>query len=130
MFGKLFGKGRSESENSGREIPWIALETPGQLEEIRENSLNRFQMIFKHSNTCGISSMAFKMLLPNLIPLEDQADFLFLDIQRHREISDALASEYGQRHESPQLLVIRNGTVVHASSHGRIADFDSGELPV
>lgn len=128
MFEKLFRKGRSESGRPEPGISWIPLETPNQLTLIRDMSSHRFQMIFKHSHSCGISSMAFKTLEPNLIPWKDKADFFFLDIQQHRAISDALASEYEQRHESPQLLVIKNGKLVHASSHGRIANFDPHEL--
>jgi bacillithiol system protein YtxJ len=52
------------------------------------------------------------------------ADCYFLDVHRHREISNALAGQYAVRHESPQLLVIKEGRLAASASHGAIVELD------
>ncbi len=87
-----------------------------QIEEIKQSSFDRPVMIFKHSTTCSISSMA-------KLRVEDQwedADFdqvYYLDLHRHRNISNAIAKEFSVYHESPQLLVIKDGECILDSSH-------------
>ena len=49
-------------------------------------------------------------------------DFYFLDLHAHRDVSNAVASEFGIQHQSPQLLILKNGVVVYHDSHGAIAD--------
>lgn len=43
----------------------------------------------------------------------------FLDLLRYRDISNAIAQRFNVRHQSPQVLVIENGTCsTHASHYG------------
>ena len=44
----------------------------------------------------------------------------YLDLLNHREISSEIAAKFQVFHESPQFIVIRNGVVVHHSSHSVI----------
>jgi bacillithiol system protein YtxJ len=48
----------------------------------------------------------------------------FLDLLNHRDISNAIAERFNVVHESPQLLVIKNGIAVSIASHGSINDLD------
>lgn len=64
---------------------------------------------------------SFEEYLPDY---KDHADFYFLDLKRYRETSNAVADRFGVRHESPQLLVVREGTVVVHESHGAINQVD------
>ncbi len=97
---------------------WIPLMNEQQLEEIKRNSANRPQVIFKHSSRCSISSMARNRLDKNSFP--EGIDFYFLDIINYRNISNKIASEFKVRHESPQVLLINNGTCVYDESHSGI----------
>ena len=99
------------------------MESMAQLDEIKINSAKRAQLIFKHSTTCGISSMVLKMFNGSFDPSLD-CDLYFLPIQSHRELSNAIAEKFGIRHESPQLLILKDGKVSFHTSHGAIADLD------
>jgi bacillithiol system protein YtxJ len=94
---------------------WIELQTETQLEEIRERSADRPQLIFKHSTRCSTS-----MLVKNRLERSGQPesiDFYYLDLIRHRPISNKIADTFRVRHESPQILLIRNGQCVYDESH-------------
>lgn len=97
---------------------WIPLTDEGQLKDIVLQSNNRPQVIFKHSTRCSISSMAKNRLERSVAP--DDADFFYLDLIAYRNISNKIAQEFNVYHESPQVLVIRNGECVFDESHGAI----------
>ena len=122
IFDSVFGK----KEKQGREkkqLPWIELEGLAQLEGVLEKSKERTQVIYKHSSTCGISSMVLKMFTDSY-DLDMDCDLYFLTIQNHRDVSNEIAQRFRVRHESPQLLVVKNGEVTFHTSHGAIADTD------
>jgi len=94
---------------------WIPLTSPEQLEEIRIKSKEKPQVIFKHSTRCSISSMA----LSRLERSESVAgiDFYYLDLIAYRNISAKIAEIFEVEHESPQLLLVRNGECIYDESH-------------
>lgn len=94
---------------------WIDLSSLEQLEEIVRLSDKRTLVIFKHSTRCSISSLAYNRLKAADLPAD--ADFYYLDLIRYREISNAVAERFSVQHESPQVLVIRNGNCVYNESH-------------
>ena len=97
---------------------WIPLLNEQQLEEIKKNSGCRPQVIFKHSIRCSVSSMARNRLDRNEFP--NGVDFYFLDIVNHRGISNKIAADFHVRHESPQVLIIKEGECVYDESHSGI----------
>lgn len=97
---------------------WIPLKSEDELLEIIEKSLSKPQVIFKHSTRCSISSMAKSRLERSVVP--ENTDFYFLDLIAHRNISNKIADEFNVFHESPQLLLIKNGECVYDESHGAI----------
>lgn len=99
-------------------MKWIPLLNEEQLEEIKKNSLQTPQVIFKHSSRCSISSMARNRLDRTETP--DGIDFYFLDIINHRNISNKIARDFHVHHESPQVLIINKGTCVYDESHSGI----------
>lgn len=94
---------------------WIDLKSPQQLEEIKQKSQEKPQVIFKHSTRCSISSMAKGRLERSEAPRE--ADFYYLDLIAYRSLSAKVADEFKVHHESPQILVIRNGECIFDESH-------------
>lgn len=98
---------------------WIELNNADTLTLIREKSFAQPQVIFKHSTRCSISSMALQRLNRSECPKE--ADFYLLDLIQHRAISNAIAEQYDVYHESPQVLVIRNGECIYDESHNGIS---------
>jgi len=100
-------------------MKWIELTKEAQLEDIKERSRLKPQVIFKHSTRCSISSVA-KNRLERSTPPQD-ADFYFLDLIQHRTISSKIAETFSVYHESPQILLIKNGECVYDESHSGIS---------
>ncbi len=98
---------------------WNKLEEEEELEQIISRSKLRPQLIYKHSTRCSISSMVKSRLERSGPPPEDM-EFYFLDLIRYRSLSDRIAQIFDVRHESPQVLIIRDGRAVYAASHTAI----------
>ena len=101
---------------------WIALTSEDQLTQIRERSEERPQVIFKHSTRCGISALA-KSRLEKSQP-SGEIDFYYLDLINYRSLSRKVAEEFNVYHESPQVLIIKNGQCVYDESHMGISMAD------
>lgn len=98
---------------------WTDLKDIAQLETIKANSFQQPQLIFKHSTRCSISSMAKNRLDRNDTP--EGIHFYYLDLIAHRDISNKIAEDYFVEHESPQVLLIRNGECIYDESHNGIS---------
>ncbi len=96
-------------------MSWITLETETQLNEIREKSAGRPQVIFKHSTRCSTSALVKSRLERAKLP--EDIDFYYLDLIRYRPVSNKIAETFRVGHESPQVLVIRNGECIYDESH-------------
>ena len=97
---------------------WISLTNEEQLHQIKVNSNGRPQVIFKHSTRCSISSVAKNRLERSIQP--DEVDFYFLDLITYRTISNKIAADFDVYHESPQVLLIKNGECIYDESHSGI----------
>jgi len=97
---------------------WHYLENPDQLNQLITESADKNILIFKHSTRCNISRATLDRLernwkdeeVPNLKPY-------FLDLISYRTISNAIADQFQVEHESPQVLIIRNGKSIYDNSH-------------
>lgn len=94
---------------------WIHLTDEGQLKNIISKSQVRPQVIFKHSTRCSISAVALQRLQKSTQPQE--IDFHFLDLISNRPLSNKIAEVFKVHHESPQVLLIRNGECIFDESH-------------
>ena len=106
-------------------MDWIVLRDEHQLEEIITRSQTKPQVIFKHSTRCSISSVAKGRLDRSKVP--SNADFYYLDLISFRNISNKIAQAFKIHHESPQVLVIKNGESIYDESHMGINMDDIGE---
>lgn len=96
-------------------MQWIHLTGEDQLKEIITKSQNTPQVIFKHSTRCSVSSMVMNRLQKaGILP---GADFYYLDLIANRNLSNKIAETFHVHHESPQILVIKNGECVYDESH-------------
>lgn len=96
-------------------MQWIPLTQIDQLDQIVTASIQKPQVIFKHSTTCSISKMALSRFERETAP--DSIDFYYLDLLNYRSISNAIADKFQVHHESPQLLLIQNGECTYDESH-------------
>lgn len=74
-------------------------------------------LLFKHSRTCGISCEALDELLAHLDRGADRAVYKLITVQSHKHVSNAAASRFGIRHETPQAILLRDGRAVWNASH-------------
>ena len=101
-------------------INWNILESAQQLEQLDGKSSDTPFAIFKHSTRCVISSSAKRNLEAEWTLTDQELPIYHLDLLAHRSISAAIAEKYQIPHESPQLLVIKNGEVIYHASHHSI----------
>ncbi len=120
MFEKLFGGSSSTEKKEKKELPWKQLTGMSQLDEIAAASHQKPQVIFKHSTRCGISRAVINRFEATY-DLEDTIDLYYLDLLSYRDISNEIAQRFQVWHESPQLLIIKDGKAVHHASHGSIS---------
>jgi len=76
-------------------------------------------LIYKHSPYCGLSLIAERQVqryqaAPDALPMT------VIDVFEQRALSDAIETVTGVRHESPQILVVRDGRVHWHASHRRV----------
>lgn len=121
MFKKLFGGSTEPKEE--KVLPWINLNSLSQLNEIEEKSKTKTQVIFKHSTRCGISRMVMNQFV-EAYDVDANLDLYYLDLLSYRVVSNEVGYQFQVMHESPQLLIIKNGVTVAHASHGGINDLD------
>lgn len=97
---------------------WIYLTSAAQLEEIKKKSNIKSQVIFKHSIRCSISSMVKSRLERSEQP--ENVDFYYLDLINNRDLSNQLSEDFNVWHESPQILLIKDGKCIYDESHNAI----------
>lgn len=85
-----------------------ALNTIEELESLE--SLGNRQAILKHNTTCPISKGVLQRLESTETSIPGIDAVYVLDLHANRSLSDAIATRFGVEHQSPQLLVIQNGT--------------------
>ena len=108
-----------KAEENKMKINWVPLNDELQLSAIIKISSDKPVLIFKHSTRCSISRMALKQF-EREYDLEGVVDAYFLDLITYRDISNEIASRFGVHHESPQLILIKNGKAVYNVSHSDI----------
>ncbi len=96
-------------------LNWKPLENREQLEDIVSRSTHVPQLIFKHSTRCSISAIAKNRLERQEVP--SNVEFHFLDLLRFRTLSDEVAKIFNVRHESPQVILVKNGVSTFDASH-------------
>lgn len=122
LFDKIFG-GSGEAKEE-KVLPWIPLNALPQLDLIKEKSSTKTQIIFKHSTRCGISRMVMSQFVDAYNFTEKEVDLYYLDLLNFREVSNEVGYKFQVIHQSPQILIIKNGVVVAHESHGAINELD------
>ncbi|RLD29416.1 MAG: bacillithiol system redox-active protein YtxJ [Bacteroidetes bacterium] len=123
IFNSLFGAFKSVKTVSEK-LPWKDLNSLDQLNIIEKKSITKLQVIFKYSTRCGVSRMVLNQFENSYNLSEDDLDLYFLDLINYRDVSNQVGYKFQVLHESPQLLVIKNGVVVAHESHGGINGID------
>lgn len=68
-------------------------------------------IVFKHSNTCGVSARVYREISQVTRPVG------IVTVQHARDVSDEIARRFGIRHETPQALIVCGAKVLWSASH-------------
>lgn len=107
---------------------WRQLEDISQLDAVEELSNEKLVVIFKHSTRCGISHMVWDQFQNQVDFTNTHIEMLYLDLLAHRDISNEITRRFQVLHQSPQILVIKKGEVIHHASHSAIHVSDIKKL--
>ena len=132
LFDKVFGSTKKEPKKEPKEekvLPWKILNTMGQLNQIAKDSKSKPVAIYKHSTTCGISGMVMRGLQSQYDIEESALDFYYLDLKAFREISNEVAARFQVWHESPQIILIKNGTACLLYTSPSPRDLATSRMP-
>jgi bacillithiol system protein YtxJ len=119
FFDKFFN---SNKESEIKKFQWILIESSDNLDDAIAQSHHQAVAIFKHSTRCSISSMAKDRLERSWDFSDDKGPLMYyLDLIIYRTISNQIADRFKVHHESPQLILIKNGEAIYDASHNDIS---------
>jgi bacillithiol system protein YtxJ len=108
------------SSTPRKRLPWIDLESLEDLSNALAGAESKPVLFFKHSTRCSISSMLLNSLEGAWTSENELCDLYFLDLLKHRSISNEIAKETGVTHQSPQVIVMSGSEVLYSASHSSI----------
>ena len=126
LFNKIFGGAIEQKEE--KVLPWIALNALEQIDHIEKASMTKLQVIFEYSSRCSVSRMVLNQFVDKYELSKDDLDLYFLDLINYRDVSNEVGYKFQVIHESPQLLVIKNGIVVAHDSHSGVNAIDLSQF--
>ena len=107
-------------------MQWKNITDLSQISEIQKEK--GYSVIFKHSTRCSVSLMAKRKFESDWEVLPEDTNLYFLDLINHRNISSQIAETFQVHHESPQILVIKDGDCVLDASHSDISADEVAEV--
>jgi bacillithiol system protein YtxJ len=113
----IFG-GKLKNENNSF---WVSIQSLEDLENAIQASNQQKIAIFKHSTRCGISARVKANFEKEIANQQLEVIFYYLDLLKHRDISNKIAADFEVVHQSPQLIVMENGVVTNHASHNLIS---------
>lgn len=102
-------------------MQWSEITTLDEWKNIWEQSAERGKVVFKHSTTCPVSANAlneFEQYLgkqPN-----DGVDYYLVKVIETRPVSNQIAEDLGVKHESPQIIYVKDKEKYWTASHWAI----------
>lgn len=109
------------SKKNTSSVDWIHLTSQDELEELIEQSNEKPVLLFKHSTRCSISAMAKRRIEDNWDLNEDELLPVYLDLIKFREVSNTIADKLNVKHESPQVILLKDEKVQYYTSHSQIS---------
>lgn len=116
-------------------MSWFSKKKKEELEhtndlhkEYIELSYEQPQVLFKHSHKCGTSTWVLREFKQMLDSVDCSFDFVLINVFDKRSLSNELARVLEIPHQSPQVLVLKNGKVVDHASHGDILQLNATQL--
>lgn len=99
-------------------MEWKEITTIEEWDAILEKSAEKEQVILKHSTTCPVSFNAldeyndYLQAEPN-----EQIDYTLVKVRESRPVSNKIEADLDVKHESPQIISIRNKASYWSATH-------------
>ncbi|RZL17674.1 MAG: bacillithiol system redox-active protein YtxJ [Pedobacter sp.] len=107
-------------------MQWKYIIDEDQINDIKKQE--GYSLIFKHSTRCSVSMMAKRRFEMDWEAIPADTSLYFLDLIKYRPISAQIAETFQVQHESPQILLIKNGDCVLDASHSDISAEEVAEV--
>lgn len=115
-----FSSKKDNSDKKRGNVNWVLLTEMSQLEAIRQESKTIPVLILKHSTRCSVSLMAKNGLDRSWDIEDDKIKTYYLDLLKFRPISNKIVEDFNVHHQSPQVLLIKNGICEYTATHSAI----------
>ncbi|WP_026350861.1 bacillithiol system redox-active protein YtxJ [Dyadobacter beijingensis] len=103
---------------------WLTINSEEEVDQIYQSA--DYAIIYKHSPRCMTSLMAYRQLKSDVNAASDvQIPIYYVDVIQNRKESMAIANNFGIVHQSPQILVVKNGECLYDASHEDVSLRDS-----
>ncbi len=105
------------------------ISTRAELDLALDGSTTTPVLLLKHSLTCPVSSAAWEAYQGFLAGRSEGDGMLYalVEIQNARDVSAAAADRLGIRHESPQVLLVKEGKCLWNASHWDVTEASLAE---
>lgn len=107
-------------------MQWKNITNLSQVSEIQKQS--GYSLIFKHSTRCSVSMMAKRRFEMDWDVIPNDTSLYFLDLISYRDVSAQIAETFQVHHQSPQILLIKDGNCVLDASHSDISAEEVAEV--
>jgi bacillithiol system protein YtxJ len=112
--------GLFSSSKKREALPWVNITSVEQLSELLHNIGEKPILLFKHSTRCGVSSMVLNSFENDWSSGTELCDIYYIDLLRHRDVSNEVAVLTGIIHQSPQAIVIKGKEIIYDATHSAI----------
>lgn len=112
MFNWLSNLAGKQDESNSTQQPAIDLEAILRLEKA---------VLFKHSRSCPVSWAAATQV-KRFQEGHPSVPVYTITVQQDRKLSNWIEEQTGIRHESPQVIIFRNGEAVANTSHNGVTE--------
>ncbi|MBO9610718.1 MAG: bacillithiol system redox-active protein YtxJ [Paenibacillaceae bacterium] len=101
---------------------WREISTVEEWNEILQQSAERGQVILKHSTRCPVSSSALEEYEQYLHGTpSSNVDYTLVKVIESRPVSNKIAEDLNLKHESPQIIFIKDGEKYWSATHWSIS---------
>lgn len=76
-------------------------------------------VLYKHSPSCSLC--AWSILEVRQFAEQEEVDVHLIDVFAQRPLAQAIESQFGVRHESPQVLILEDGALRWHASHRAVS---------
>jgi len=99
-------------------MDWTEITTIEEWDAILNKSTEKDQIILKHSTTCPVSTNALDEYNAYLKENPNEnIDYTLVKVRESRPVSNKIEADLGVKHESPQIIYIKNQKRYWSATH-------------